>query len=143
MKSLQESLKHFNWETYHIISDELLKFDDHSIDSELSRQASVYSYYHALMAFAKKELSDAENKHTQLMSQLRKEKRIEGGGKLTAKDLDDAVLCDEQLKEHQDLVNDLEFRYELLKGLVRALEQKKDMLQQVSANKREETKLYK
>lgn len=143
MKSLLESLKHFNWETYHIISDELLKFDDHSIDSELSRQASVYSYYHALMAFAKKELSDGENKHTQLMSQLRKEKRIEGGGKLTAKDLDDAVLCDEQLKEHQDLVNDLEFRYELLKGLVKALEQKKDMLQQVSANKREETKLYK
>jgi len=142
MKSLQESLKHFTWEHYHILSDELLKFDDHSIDQELMKQASTYSYYHALMAFAKKELSDAENKHTQIMSRLRKDKRTESSSKLTAKDLDDAVLSDEQLKEHQDHINELEFRYELLKGLVRALEQKKDMLQQVSANKREETKLY-
>jgi cysteinyl-tRNA synthetase len=143
MKSLQESLDGFSWENYHVISDELLKFDDHNIDNELMRQASTYSYYHALMSFAKKELSDAENEHTRITATLRRDHRLETKSKLTAKDLDDIVQSDEQLKEHQDLINKLEFRYELLKGLVRALEQKKDMLQQVSANKREETKLYK
>ena len=143
MKSLEESLDQFTWETYHIISDQLLKFDDMSVDSELSKQASMYSFYHALMALAKKKLSDAETDHTQYMAQLRQTIRTESTNKLTAKDLDDAVLADNTNKEHQNLINSLSYRYELLKGLVRALEQKKDMLQQVSANKREETKLYK
>jgi hypothetical protein len=114
-----------------------------SVDSELSKQASMYSFYHALMALAKKKLSDAETDHTQYMAKLRQTIRTESTNKLTAKDLDDAVLADNTNKEHQNLINSLSYRYELLKGLVRALEQKKDMLQQVSANKREETKLYK
>jgi hypothetical protein len=142
-QTLEKSLDNFTWENYHIISDNVLKFDDVSVDSELSKQASTYSYYHALMALAKKKLSDAETDHGQYMATLRKNVRNENTSKLTAKDLDDAVLADETNKEHLNLINELSFRYELLKGLVRALEQKKDMLQQVSANKREETKLYK
>ena len=63
--------------------------------------------------------------------------------KLTAKDLDDLVLADDSFVVAQKEVNEATFKYELLKGLVKALEQKKDMLQQVSANKREEIKLYK
>jgi hypothetical protein len=143
MKSLQEALNTFTWENYHILSDELLKFDDHTVELELSKQASLYSYYHALMAYAKKELTDVETEQNRYMAVLRKSLREEATSKLTAKDLDDAVFADQKLTEHQSHVNELSFRYELLKGLVKALEQKKDMLQQVSANKREETKLYK
>ncbi len=63
--------------------------------------------------------------------------------KVTAKDLDDIVLGDTYYTELQTNLDEATFKYEMLKGLVRALEQKKDMLQQISANKREETKLYK
>jgi len=143
MKSLKDFLQEFNWEGYHILSEELLKFDDHSVDAELSHQASTYSFFHAVMCLAKKELSDAEAEHMQFMSRLRRDIKNDSSSKQTAKDLDDAVLSDDKNREHQNRVNELSFRYELLKGLVRALEQKKDMLQQVSANKREETKLYK
>ena len=65
------------------------------------------------------------------------------GKKMTAKDLDDLVLSADDYKEYKTNLNDATLKYELLKGLVRSLEHRKDMLQQISANKREETKLYK
>tara|TARA_R110000796_G_scaffold200956_1_gene317095 strand:- start:669 stop:902 length:234 start_codon:yes stop_codon:yes gene_type:complete len=77
------------------------------------------------------------------MSKLRKEAKRDSSVKLTAKDLDDLVFADDQYTVRQNALDDATFKYEMLKGLVRALEQKKDMLQQSSANKREETKLYK
>jgi hypothetical protein len=80
---------------------------------------------------------------THFASDLRKSTKAESGVKLTAKDLDDIVMSNATYSALQNSADDAVFKYEMLKGLVRALEQKKDMLQQVSANKREETKLYK
>ena len=92
---------------------------------------------------AKKMVGERNVQLTRFMSKLRKEAKRESRVKLTAKDLDDRVFTNDQYLARQTAVDDAVFKYELLKGLVRALEQKKDMLQQVSANKREETKLYK
>ena len=80
---------------------------------------------------------------TRYAANLRKVSKKESTTKVTAKDLDDIVFGDDYYCELQGRVDEATFKYEMLKGLVRALEQKKDMLQQVSANKREETKLYK
>ena len=107
------------------------------------RQASIYSYYYGLMGMAKKMVSERSLQLTRFMSKLRKEAKHDSRVKLTAKDLDDLVFADQQYFQRQTALDDATFKYELLKGLVRALEQKKDMLQQSSANKREETKLYK
>jgi len=109
------------------------------------RQATLYSYYYGLMSVAKRQMNNESTALTQFASQLRKEAKNHTPGikKLTAKDLDDLVFGDEDYRAKDIQLNDATFKYELLKGLVRSLEQKKDMLQQVSANKREEIKLYK
>lgn len=136
-------LEDFTWDNYREISDALVKFNDHDIDEEMMRQASLYSYYHGLMCAAKKSMNDLDADLTRLSAKLRSGYKSSATGKLTAKDLDDLVLADDSYRAAQQEVNDSTFKYELLKGLVRALEQKKDMIVQVSANKREETKLYK
>jgi hypothetical protein len=143
MKELIASLEDFTWENYKDISDALVKFDEFNIDNEMLRQASIYSYYYGLMSAAKKQMNDLDADVVRLSSKLRSGYKHSATGKLTAKDLDDLVFADESYQMALTEVNDATFKYELLKGLVRALEQKKDMLQQVSANKREETKLYK
>jgi len=142
MNRLIDSLDAFSWENYKTISDAVVKFDEANIDNEMYAQASMYSYYHGLMSLAKKHTNDIEADNVRLASKLRSSYK-NTQSKLTAKDLDDLVFADEEYNAALRTLNDATFKYELLKGLVRALEQKKDMLQQVSANKREETKLYK
>ena len=143
MHELIESLEDFTWENYKDISDALVQFNEYEVENEMMRQASVYSYYYGLMGMAKKMVNERSLQLTRFMSKLRKEAKSSSSVKLTAKDLDDLVFADDQYHARQTALDDAIFKYELLKGLVRALEQKKDMLQQVSANKREETKLYK
>ena len=62
--------------------------------------------------------------------------------KLTAKDLDDIVESTSEYAVYTKSVTDASFQYTLLKGLVSALEHKKDMLVQLSSNRRAETNLY-
>jgi hypothetical protein len=143
MEDLTVLLDDFTWENYKTISDAVVKFDEYNIDNEMFRQASIYSYYYGLIGAAKKQVNDLDADIARLSAKLRSGYKHSATGKLTAKDLDDLVLADDSYQMALTEVNDATFKYELLKGLVRALEQKKDMLQQVSANKREETKLYK
>jgi hypothetical protein len=60
MKQFIESLEDFTWENYKTISDALVTFDDSNIELEMQRQATIYSYYHALMSLAKKTVNDIE-----------------------------------------------------------------------------------
>ena len=143
MNTLIETLDDFTWENYKDISDALVNFTDHGVEDEMFLQASIYSYYYGLMSKAKRMLNESSVEITRYAANLRKVSKRESSTKLTAKDLDDIVFGDDYYSELQSSVDEATFKYEMLKGLVRALEQKKDMLQQVSANKREETKLYK
>jgi len=143
MYELNDTLQDFTWENYKDISDALIQFDEGEVENEMFRQASIYSYYYGIMSAAKRDMNDLSGDVVRLLAKLRSGYKHSATGKLTAKDLDDLVFADESYQTAQDEVNEATFKYELLKGLVRALEQKKDMLQQVSANKREETKLYK
>ena len=143
MNDLIESLEDFTWDNYKDISDALMNYNEYQIDNEMLRQASVYSYYHGLMCAAKNDMNNLNTELTQFMSKLRKICKEESSVKLTAKDLDDLVFGDPHYGKKQAAVHQASFKYELLKGLVRALEHKKDMIIQVAANKREETKLYK
>lgn len=143
MNALTEALDDFTWENYKDISDGVVRFDENNIDGEMMRQASMYSYYHGLMSLAKKNINDQQTELGRYAGELRKSVKDESRSKMTAKDLDDAVMSSYGYFERTNKLNEMNFKFELLKGLVRALEQKKDMLQQVSANRREETKLYK
>ena len=142
MNDLTQTLEDFSWENYKDISNALLKFDENTVESEMTRQAAIYSYYHGLMSLAKKQVGEMQADMTRFASELRKNTKSTTSSKMTAKDLEDQVLSHPDYFARMTEVNEMNFRFELLRGLVRSLEQKKDMLQQVSANRREEAKLY-
>ena len=142
-EQLLELYNDLTWENYFSISEAIVKFDKHNIENELMRQASQYSYWQGLCSMAKRDLDYANLKFTQFVSSTRKKFREESSVKRTAKDLDDFVFSTTEFTLYTKCVNEASFKYTLLKGLVAALEQKKDMLIQQSSNRRAETNLYK
>ena len=139
---LLEALEDLTWENYVDIADKVTTFEKNDIDDEMARQASIYSYYQGLVSVAKKRLDDANLNLIKFTSQTRKEQKASSGAKQTAKDLDDFVNSTTEFTLYTKCVNEASFKYTLLKGLVAALEQKKDMLIQQSSNRRAETNLY-
>ena len=139
---LLEALEDLTWENYVDIADGVTQFNKHEIDDELARQASVYSYYQGLLSVAKKRLDDANLDLTKFTAQTRKDQKASTAAKQTAKDLDDFVESSSEFAVYTSKVNDASFKYTLLKGLVSSLEHKKDMLVQLSSNRRAETNLY-
>jgi len=130
------------WENYVDIADSITTFDKHAIDDEMTRQASVYSYYQGLLSIAKKALDEASLCLTTYTAMARKNQKGATVAKQTAKDLDDYVESSEEFKDFSLVVTEAQFKYTLLKGLVSALDHKKDMLVQLSSNRRSETKMY-
>jgi hypothetical protein len=139
---LLEALEDLTWENYVDIADSVTQFDKHAIDDELTRQASVYSYYQGLLSVSKNKLDQANLELTKFTAQTRKEKKSSTMAKQTAKDLDDFVESTTEFAVYTERINEASFKYTLLKGLVSSLEHKKDMLVQLSSNRRAETNLY-
>ena len=142
MTTIDQLLADFNWDNFRELSDSLAEVNSHDLDTVLSEQASLYSYYSGLMAAAKRKLGSLEANLNRLSGSVRSSLKKGSSVKLTAKDLDDLVFCDEEYISKNDEVIEATFHYDVLKGLCRALEHKKDMLVQLSSNRRAETKLY-
>ena len=141
-QNLLEALEDLTWENYVDIADSVTQYDKHEIDTEMARQASIYSYYQGLLSVAKNRLDGANLDLTKFSAVARKEKKSSSTTKQTAKDLDDFVMSEPEFALYTKKVNDAQFKYTLLKGLVSSLEHKKDMLVQLSSNRRAETNLY-
>ena len=140
---LLKVLEDLTWENYVDVADAATQFDKNEIDNEMARQASVYSYYQGLLSISKKALDEANLELTKFTAQTRKDQKMNSPlKKLTAKDLDDIVESTSEYAAYTKSVTDASFQYTLLKGLVSALEHKKDMLVQLSSNRRAETNLY-
>ena len=95
------------------------------------------------MALAKKDVEKKNLRLTNYCSTARKERKETASTKQTAKDLDDFVESSLDFELMTTELIDAQFKYSLLKGLASSLEQKKDMLIQISSNRRAETNLYK
>ena len=142
MNDLSELLSNFSWDNYKQISEAISEINQNEMEKEMAHQPSMYSYYHGLMASAKHEHNDLQTDVNALTAKLRAGHKNASSVKLTAKDLDDLVMSDEAYITASKDLNEASFRYEVLKGLCRALEHKKDMIVQMSSNRRAETKLY-
>ena len=142
MKELEEIFRNLTIGEYYELQKQAVAFDDNNIEEEMTKQASNYAQYHALLMIGKRELDTAMRELDRVSAQLSQEYR-KTAAKATAKAVEDYVFCHPDYVEQRRVMDDISFRYGLLKGLVKAIEQRKDMLQQCSANKREESKLYK
>lgn len=139
------TLDDFNWDSFSEVRDAAVKIDQFSISDELATQAYKYTFYHGLMVSAKKELDIANHELETYSSQIRKqeqERRLSENLKTTEKILDAFVLSDIHCQDLKSKVINLTFKVGLMKGLVSALEQRHDMLIQLSSNMRAETNLY-
>ena len=142
MKELEDIFDKLTVGDYYELQKRALAFDDNNIEEEMTKQASNYAQYHAMLMIGKRELDKAVRELDRVSAQLSQDFR-KTTTKATAKAVEDYVFCHPEYISQREIMDDISFRYGLLKGLVKALEQRKDMLQQCSANKREETKLYK
>ena len=141
-QDLLNALEDLTWENYVDIADSITQYDKNNIDDEMTRQASIYSYYQGLLSIAKARLDDSNLDLTTYTAKTRKERKDSCVAKQTSKDLDDFVESSSEFSLHNTKVNAAQFKYTLLKGLVSSLEHKKDTLVQLSSNRRSETNLY-
>jgi len=129
-------------ETFNTVCAKIMKISTHpgEIEEQLSEIPALYSYYYGIMIRAKRILDYAEDDLEKHKALSRTEKRKEV--KLTAIAGEDFV---NSLPETVALNNEV-FRlrevYGYAKGICGSLEMKKEMLVQLSANSRQESKLY-
>jgi len=94
------------------------------------------------MVIAKQRMDQMEIQIEQKSAQVRLAAVDSSDKKITDKNLEAIVTADADISALKQDYNNLTTRYSLLKSLVTALDQKKDMLIQLSSNQRAETKLY-
>ena len=127
-------------ELYQETVEALSRIDRNHIEDELEHFPAYYSYYYGLMVRAKKNLDSANISLESYRSVLKTE--IRKGGKKTVDALNDEVNAMNEVVDLYNLVSKNEEIYGLMKGICSTLDHKKDMLVQLSANKRQEIKLH-
>ena len=115
--------------------------DPNEVANQLREISALYGYYYGIMIKAKRLLDNAEDALENYKASARTSKRSEGI-KLTAVAAEDYVQSLELTGELNKEVLRLKEAYGYTKGICSTLEMKKDMLVQLSANSRQESKLY-
>ena len=142
---LLECLDSLDWKVYVDLCDSLTSVDRSDLDTELENQARIYSYYHGMMMEAKRQTGIAERRLTNYSATTAKDFRDQlkhETRKPTDAYIQQLVSSTEECQKLADEYEELRSKFDLLKALVSALEQKKDMLVQLSSNRRAEVKLY-
>lgn len=134
------NLEALTLEQYHDVVAELSAIDRNRIEDELEHFPAYFSYYYGLMVRSKKNVDQAiialESYRSTFKNEIRK------GGKKTVDALNDEVNSLQEVQELNNTVSKNEEIYGLMKGICSTLDHKKDMLVQLSANKRQEIKLH-
>lgn len=132
-------------ELYLKITKDYMGFDESGIDEALLKHTAVYAFFGAVLAHAKRVVNREENDYEYEEAKVREERREElksSGQRATDRALDAFVKTVPSLRDAQSKVQDASHRYNLAKNIVSSLEHQKDMLVQISANKRAEVKLH-
>ena len=139
---LLKGYESMSWETYIKLADGLVEINKEDLEGELLRQASNYAYLNGLSSLAKRDLDVASSKLDQYIAITRKSESMKRIGEKTTDKMLESLVTSQP--EYQQLVEDLTnktYKYNLIRNLVQAIECKKDMLIQLSANNRAEINL--
>ena len=131
-------------ETYLDITKRYLKVDELNVDKALYQHTGVYAFFGAVLAYAKRELDKCSNEYEYAEATCRESRRaelVDNGKKATDRALDAYVKTVSTIKERGRLKEAASYKYHLAKNIVNSLDHQKDMLVQISANKRAESKL--
>lgn len=123
---------------------EIVKITEADLTEEFVRQPSLYAWFATLGEFASAEVETQKMNLSILRANLDAEKRLELGReakKPTEAMVGSAIDVDSTYKDAQVALIEAKRQYGILKGIVKALEQRKDMLIQVGSTKRQEMSL--
>jgi len=134
---LLTAYKSLDWDTYIDLCDALTSVHKDSIDLNLQIQSGLYSHYSGLLALARLEVDKSET----ILEGATSEAINSLSEKLTAKKMDAVIGVNPKVVEAKNSLHEANYRYNLLHGLVKALDQKKDCLIQMSSNHRAEMNL--
>jgi hypothetical protein len=126
------------------ITKNYLEVSEHSMDSALERHTGVFAFFGAVLAYAKRQLDLREIGLEFWMSkaiETRREELKSQGGKVTESALNNYIKSVPSVKEKKEEVSLAQHKYNLAKNIVSSLDHQKDMLVQMSANKRAEAKM--
>ena len=135
-----KDLDNLDIDKYHAIVAELSQIDRNHIESELETITTVYGYYYGLMVRAERLFNESVT-HLDTFRATRKS-MLRAESKKTVDALNDLVNSEPDVEELNKVVAKNEEIYNLMKGITYTLGYKKDMLIQLSANRREEIKLH-
>jgi len=123
----------------------LVALDNSGLDYTLNQLPAIYGYVAMLLGEAKHAMDLAEVELEQQEARLRKEIREDmkkQGAKITEKTLDaEVILAPGYIVKRVEYL-DATTKFNLVKNLLTTIEYKKDMVVQISANTRNEKKLY-
>jgi hypothetical protein len=131
-------------ETYVEITKRYLKINESSIETALYQHTGVFAFFGAVLAYAKRELDRATSSYEYEEASVREARRaelVESGKKATDRSLDAYVKTVSTLRAKEKEVEEASHSYHLAKNIVGSLDHQKDMLVQISANRRAEVKM--
>ena len=143
MNDIEKTYFHLE-DTYLDITKKYLKVDESTIENALFQHTGVYAFFGAVLAYAKREVDRAANDKEREEATVREARRselVEEGKKATDRALDAYVKTVLSVQGMEDRYEVCTHKYHLAKNIINSLDHQKDMLVQISANKRAETKL--
>lgn len=141
----KDSVLSLTLEDYQEVCDKIMAIDKHNMDEELANHAVVYAHYHGLLIHVERIMDRLSLQFDQYKAITKNEeisRNKNNGGKVTVTYLEDYVISQDEYKTKQEEIFELQEIFGWLKAITTSLEHKKDMLIQLSANHRSETKLY-
>ena len=131
-------------ETYLDITKQYLQVSESTIDQRLFQHTGIYAFFGAVLAHAKQKMDEASNnldREEATTREFRRSELLEEGKKATDRALDGYVKTVPSVQQSQTKQRECAHSYHLAKNIINSLDHQKDMLVQISANKRAESKL--
>jgi len=126
------------------IAEEYLEISEENMDEALQNHTALYAFFGAVLAYAKKTSNLAEISFEYSEAEVKEERReylSDLGKKVTEGALSAYALTVPSLRDLKSKVLESQHKYNLAKNILTSLDHQKDMLVQMSANKRAEIKM--
>ena len=123
---------------------DVVQIKEADLSEEFVKQPSLYAWFATLCEFASAEVETQKMNLSILRANLDGEKRVEladSGKKATETMVNSAITVDPKHQGAETALIESKRQYGILKGIVKALEQRKDMLIQIGSTKRQELSL--
>jgi|DEB0MinimDraft_6_1074348.scaffolds.fasta_scaffold110841_2 hypothetical protein len=143
-EDLLRAYDELDMELYLKLSDSLTSINKFSINDDIVNHSRIYSYYAGLMEYASFQVKQYENELEKYQVDLKNDARdaiIHAGARATVAAVEDYVGRDTTLHTMKKNLEEKRYKQGLLKSLVQSMSHRKDLLVQLSANSRAETRM--